>query len=772
MKMNIPVTNNERLMKTGTILVTRTDLKGVITFVNDAFVEISGYSHHELIGASHNVVRHPDMPQAAFEDMWSTIKKGNPWHGVVKNRSKSGDFYWVNANVMPLLENNVAIGYISVRHAPLRSDIIETEALYRKIAANQAVLHATGFAAFLKKIKEISLGKKLAFASTFLVAPNVFLMSEFFNAAHYGSLSVAAGLTVFGGLMVFNISHNTCELVELSINELYRLSTDRFAKPPDLKRNDKFGELLRAIYGTGIRLGSDLGDLRQSSSDALRVISGLENVQSSVLIADANLEIIFVNKAAQQLFSNAENDIRKDLPNFKAANLLGSKIDIFHKNPEYQRNLLKGLTDSITSQLTLAGRSMQVIAKPVIASNGERIGYVAEWQDRTLEAKIEQEIVNLVNSIKVGNLSARIRVDDKEGFEKSLSININELTDIIENVFVDINTIIEKMADGDLTNSIQSDYQGIYAECKDHINDAISKISHFILQIRETAEFVNNSSQEMASGNNNLSQRVEQQASSLEQTAASMNDLSHTVKSNAENTQQATKVVESATQLAEKGGEVVKSAIGAMLEINESSNRIAEIIGVIDEIAFQTNLLALNASVEAARAGEQGRGFSVVATEVRNLAQRSATAAAQSSELIQNSVQKVRSGTAFVNETGAALMEIVDSIIRVGDIVGQITESSDKQSTGISQVNQAVAQMDDITQQNSALAEEAAANSMAMSEQSAKMSQLLNFFKVSDKNLSTRSQTSTPMKQPVAKMKSPALPVSTMSSGNDDWEEF
>jgi methyl-accepting chemotaxis protein len=250
-----------------------------------------------------------------------------------------------------------------------------------------------------------------------------------------------------------------------------------------------------------------------------------------------------------------------------------------------------------------------------------------------------------------------------------------------------------------------------------------------------------------------------------------MNDLSNTVKSNAENTQQATKVVESATQLAQKGGGVVKSAITAMQEINESSNRIAEIIGVIDEIAFQTNLLALNASVEAARAGEQGRGFSVVATEVRNLAQRSATAAQQSSELIQNSVQKVRSGTAFVNETGAALMEIVDSIIKVGDIVGQITASSDKQSTGISQVNQAVAQMDDITQQNAALAEEAAASSMAMSEQSAKMTQLLNFFKVSDKSSLPRSPISAPTKS-VTKMKSSALPASTASRGSDDWEEF
>jgi methyl-accepting chemotaxis protein len=764
MKMNMPVTNNEVVMKVGAILVTRTDLAGVITFANDDFVEISGYSRDELIGLNHNIVRHPDMPVAVFEEMWTTLKKGNPWHRLIKNRTKSGGFYWVSANVMPVFENAQIASYMSVRHIPAREEINAADQLYRKVNAHQATLHSSGFSALCKSIQEISTAKKLMFAATLLLTPNAYLMVDAFNNTNYGLVAATAAAAIFSSVIAYRVAKDIHVALETSIEKLYQLSANKFGKPLNLRLDNQIGDLYRAIYATGVKLGDDLSQVKQANAESLRIIRGLENVQSSVLIANANLEIIFVNQSAKKLFTNAESDIRQQLPDFRAANLLGTNIDIFHENPVYQRNLLGNLHDSITSQLVLAGHSMQVIAKPVIADNGERIGYVAEWQDRTLEAQIEREIENLVNSVKVGDLSARIHVGDKEGFTKSLSVNINGLTDVIENVFNDINTVIEKMAGGDLTSSIHSDYQGVYAQCKDNINDAISKISHFIVQIRETAEFVNNSSQEMASGNNNLSQRVEQQASSLEETATSMNDLSSTVKSNAENTHQATKVVESATQLAQKGGGIVKSAITAMQEINESSNRIAEIIGVIDEIAFQTNLLA-------ARAGEQGRGFSVVATEVRNLAQRSATAAAQSSELIQNSVQKVRSGTAFVNETGTALMEIVDSIIKVGDIVGEITASSSKQSAGINQVNQAVAQMDDITQQNAALAEEAAAGSMAMSEQSAKMTQLLNFFKVSDKSSLSRSPISTPKKS-VAKMKSPALPASTASRGSDDWETF
>ena len=773
MKMNMPVTNNEVVMKAGTILVTRTDLKGVITFANDAFINISGYSRAELIGSPHNIVRHPDMLSVVYEEMWNTIKKGNPWHGVVKNRTKAGDFYWVSANAMPHLENGVSIGYISVRHAPSRMDIKEAEQLYHNVVTHQAKLHSTGVTAFFKKIKEISLGKKLALASVLLAAPNVFLMSEFLNSADYGWLSIVAAFTVLGGLIVLKVSNETHQLVTLSISELQKLSANKFSAPPNLRRDDQFGDLFRTIYGTSIKVGSDLGHLNQDAADALRIISGLENVQSSVLITNADLDIIFVNQSAKTLFSKVESDVKKLLPNFRADKLLGSNIDVFHKNPEYQRQLLDNLVDSANYNLELAGHLFQLIVKPVISADGSRIGYIAEWLDRTQENKIEREIEHLVNSIRFGDLSARIHLGDKEGFTKSLSININGLTDMIESVFVDINAIIQKMADGDLTGNILTDYQGIYAQCKDNINEAITKINQFIQQIRESANFVNNASQEIASGNNNLSHRVEQQAASLEETAASMQELASIVKSNAANTQHASQVVQSTAKLAEKGGDVVKSAIAAMQEINESSSRIAEIIGVIDDIAFQTNLLALNASVEAARAGEQGRGFSVVATEVRNLAQRNAIAAAQSNELIQTSVQKVRSGTAFVNETGAALIEIVDSIIKVGEIVSHITNSSNEQSAGISQVNQAVTQMDDITQQNAALAEEAAANSMAMSEQSAKMTQFISVFKVSDKSSLwvARPDDSAPLKT-VVKPKRAALVQSYPTHNSDDWEEF
>jgi methyl-accepting chemotaxis protein len=420
---------------------------------------------------------------------------------------------------------------------------------------------------------------------------------------------------------------------------------------------------------------------------------------------------------------------------------------------------------------------MDIVANPVKDTDGNRIGTVVEWVDRTREVKIEREIEEIVNYVKVGRLDKRLALTDKHGFFAKLSEGINELTDVIERVFKDVGSTMESMAEGDLTNRINSDYQGVYLNCKNDINATIDKLSEIFGKVNESASFINNSSQEIASGNNNLSQRAEQQAANLQETAASMEELTSTVKNNADNAQQANVLASNARELAEKGGSVVTAAVSAMQEINESSNKIADIIGVIDEIAFQTNLLALNASVEAARAGEQGRGFSVVATEVRNLAQRSATAARESKELIQNSVQKVRAGSEFVNQTGNALSEIVMGVKKVGDIVAAIASASVEQSAGIAQVNQAVSQMDEITQQNAALAEEASAASVSMSDLSTNMVELLSFFKTEKKAASNPNDRSNSHNERVAE-----TPKSTSASGrqtvyrsvasDDDWQDF
>ncbi len=269
-----------------------------------------------------------------------------------------------------------------------------------------------------------------------------------------------------------------------------------------------------------------------------------------------------------------------------------------------------------------------------------------------------------------------------------------------------------------------------------------SKLGVIVAQVCDGSESVRNASREIAAGNDDLSGRTQQQASFLEETASSMEEMTATVRQNAENASQANQLARGAREQAERGGEVVSRAVAAMAEINTSSRRIADIIGVIDEIAFQTNLLALNAAVEAARAGEQGRGFAVVASEVRNLAQRSAGAAKEIKGLISDSVDKVGVGTGLVDESGRTLAQIVASVNKVTDIVGEIAAANHEQTAGIDQVNRAVMSMDEMTQQNAALVEEAAAASRAMQDQAETLSLQIGFFHTHGQANNTQGQTS------------------------------
>ncbi len=733
MKVNMPVTDKEVIMKDGTILVTRTNLKGVITYANDAFVEISGFALNELVGKNHNMVRHPDMPSIAFQDLWETVQASKPWTAPVKNRTKTGDYYWVEANVTPVYKNGSVVEYLSVRYAPSREQVDAADKLYRELNNTKpTTIRPTGLAKLTKNIKEMSINKKALIATILFLIPNVCSMIESYQTQDMIHLGGVAFLSLIAVMLGYSILSGLLKTITSSQSIFKEIADEQFRNEIDLDRNDQIGDFYRDLYSMQVKLNADLAFSKQVGAESLRIKQALDNVNSSVMVANNNLEIIYMNNTVLETFKNAEADIKTQLPHFDSSKLLGANIDQFHKEPSKQRGMLAALTSTHKAELILGGRTLAFVANPVLDEEGDRIGIVVEWLDRTAEVKIQKEIEHLVNAVKEGDLSNRLELADKTGFFEHLSAGINELTDGIEQAFSEINSAMQYLATGNLSSKITAEYHGVYGECKNNINATIDKLAEIVGQVRESSDFINNASREIAAGNNNLSERVETQASSLEETASSMEELTSTVKNNSENAQEAKKVSTKARGLAEKGGDIVTSAVNAMAEINESSNKISAIIGVIDEIAFQTNLLALNASVEAARAGEQGRGFSVVATEVRNLAQRSAAAAQESKALIQTSIQKVRTGTEFVNETGSALNEIVTGVQHVGDIISEIAAASIEQSQGIEQVNQAVSQMDEITQQNAALAEEASAASVSMSDQSETMTSLLAFFQTAE----------------------------------------
>ncbi|HXS20193.1 MAG TPA: methyl-accepting chemotaxis protein [Steroidobacteraceae bacterium] len=302
---------------------------------------------------------------------------------------------------------------------------------------------------------------------------------------------------------------------------------------------------------------------------------------------------------------------------------------------------------------------------------------------------------------------------------------------VTRNIVEETRDVINAASQGDLTRRLDSriDSPELRAMAEG-INSLLESMAGIVRGIKSTATEVNRSAEEISAGNTNLSRRTEEQSASLEETASSMEEMTTTVKQNADNAAQASQLALAARDQAERGGVVVNQAVAAMSDIKQSSKRIADIIGVIDEIAFQTNLLALNAAVEAARAGEQGRGFAVVASEVRSLAGRSATAAKEIKGLIQDSVRKVEDGSSRVTQSGHTLEEIVASVKKVSDIVAEIAAASREQSAGIEQVNRAVMQMDALTQQNAALVEEATAAAQSMAGEARGLSEIMGRYRI------------------------------------------
>jgi len=527
--------------------------------------------------------------------------------------------------------------------------------------------------------------------------------------------------------------------------------------PIEIGRNDEIGAMLQALASMQRRLIEEISDgrrlldesisthtetkkaltqeasnLRQSADEGMRVRSALDVTSTNVMIADAEGYIRYTNASVRQMLTAAEADLRKALPKFSVEALVGTHFDGFHKNPAHQRNLLAKLTSTYRTQIVVGARTFQLIATPIQNAAGERTGTVVEWLDRTAEVAVEKEISEIISGATRGDFSTRLRLDDKQGFFKQLAEGINHLLEVNSASLNEVVRMLSALAQGDLTQSITAQYEGLFGQLKDDSNLTVAQLNKIVSEIRQATEAISNAASEIASGNNDLSARTEAQASSLQETASTMHELTATVKQNAANAAEANQLASDASGVAIKGGTVVNKVVETMGSISQSSKKIVDIISVIDGIAFQTNILALNAAVEAARAGEQGRGFAVVASEVRSLSQRSAGAAREIKDLITDSVRKVEAGSQLVASAGQTMTEILQSIQGVANIMAQITAASSEQSSGIEQVNQAIAQIEQATQQNAALVEEASAAAKSMEDQSQLLQNSVSVFRLTN----------------------------------------
>ena len=506
----------------------------------------------------------------------------------------------------------------------------------------------------------------------------------------------------------------------------------------DVRGDNETGRVLRAVGVMQAQLKQRMEDEatarereRAVAAENLRIKVGLDSVSGNVLLADREGRIIYLNNAAHRLFRDAAADFRGVRPDFDPERLVGRSMDL-HGGRGGEARVAQ------TTQAKVGSRTFRISTSPVLDGAGEWVGTVAEWTDRTQEVAVEMEIADIVAAASSGDLAKRIRSDGKDGFFATLAEGMNGILDNLSTVVADIGAVIEAGKQRDLTRRVDlTGKSGVFADLSTGINALMQSMMEIIQQIQVAAQSVATGSAEIAKGNSDLSGRTEQQASSLEETASSMEEMTSTVKHNADNAAQANQLARAARHEAEQGGAVVTRAVDAMQAISESSKKIADIIGVIDEIAFQTNLLALNAAVEAARAGEQGRGFAVVATEVRSLAGRSAAAAKEIKQLILESVGRVEEGTKLVDRSGSTLGGIVGSIKKVSDIVAEISAASLEQASGIEQVNKAIMQMDGLTQQNAALVEQAAAAAESLQGQARHLQDNMSRFKVARGHAST-----------------------------------
>jgi methyl-accepting chemotaxis protein len=543
------------------------------------------------------------------------------------------------------------------------------------------------------------------------------------------ALLFVIGMAIAIAISLF-ISRGITAPLRIAVEAARRIASGDFSTVIDHHTEQK-NEAVDLINALDHMQQNLFGKIVSEKNEALKLKVALDNVTSNVMLAGPKGEILYLNKAVEGFFRERESMIREVLPSFSVDELVGGNIHNFHRDPAAIQKILDDMdVNGHTSTVTVAGRILQQIFIPVFNETGERLGTIAEWHDKTEMHNIQNDIQGLIDAAVQGDIQQRLDTTSYEGYLHELGDGINSMLDVLQAPLQEVEQVLPEVSNGDLTQRMVGEYKGDFLTLKNSINDTVDNLHDMVKQVRGVAAEVELGANDMVSGNGALSERIAMQSQALSETTANMEGMNQSIQQSQGHLDQASTLSKEASELAGEGDTIVKQAIEAMEGIRDSSGRIADIIGVIDSIAFQTNLLALNAAVEAARAGEQGKGFAVVAGEVRNLAHRSSEAASEVKGLIEESVSRVESGSAQVNRSGKSLQQIHQAINQLTDLVAQISEVGHQQQRDVGQVNQAVSNLESVNQQNAAMVEESSASTQNMAQNSQQLIKMVESFRI------------------------------------------